>query len=58
MSGETPEHEHWLITFVQRYARAFHQDPASVDDRSEADLPLMHLYYESAAADTTTKEGE
>jgi hypothetical protein len=43
---------------VQRYARAFHQDPVSVAQRYETDLPLMHLFYESAAADTTTSEGE
>jgi hypothetical protein len=41
---------------VQRYARAFHQDPVTVAQRPEPDLPLMHLFYASAAADLS--EGE
>ncbi len=41
---------------MQRYARAFGQDPVVVGQRPEGDLPLMHLFYASAAADLT--EGE
>jgi hypothetical protein len=44
-----------MVTFVQRYARAFGQDPVSVAFRPESDLPLMAMFYESAAADL---EGE
>jgi hypothetical protein len=56
LSGDDPDHEHPLITFLQRYARAFHQDPVTVADRPESDLQLMGLFYESAAADMS--EGE
>lgn len=52
-----PEHEHPLIRFCQRYGRLFHQDPLLVAQHPDADLPLMNLLYESAAADLG-KEGE
>jgi hypothetical protein len=42
---------------VQRYARAFHQDPVTAGQRPETDLTLMELFYESAAADAN-REGE
>lgn len=39
------------MQFVQRYARAFNQDPLVVAARPEADLPSMQMFYASAAAD-------
>lgn len=36
---------------MQRYARAFHQDPEVVSRKPESALVLMNLFYESAAAD-------
>ena len=56
MSGEGDDHEHPLIVFAQRYARAFHQDPVDVGRRDEADLPMMRLYYASAASDARSSD--
>lgn len=52
-----PDHAHPLLTFCQRYARLFHQDPLVVAQRPDSDLPLMDLLYESAAVDLKP-EGE
>lgn len=43
---------------MQRYARAFNQDPLTVAARPVADLPAMQLFYESAAADIKAEGGE
>ena len=51
MNRELPEHQHPLLEFVQRYASAFTQDPAVVDQHPLTDEPVMRLYYESRVAD-------